>query len=64
MTSSELPVGEIGTVYFGGEQAVFHYHQEDEKTAGAYSKEGWATTGDVGYLDEDGFLYLTDAKIS
>ena len=58
----ELPTGEIGTIYFSGDQATFEYHNEPEKTAGAYNEKGWATTGDIGYLDEDGFLYLTDRK--
>lgn len=58
----ELPTGEIGTIYFSGPQATFEYHNEAEKTAGAYNDRGWATTGDIGYMDEDGFLYLTDRK--
>ena len=59
---NELPTGEIGTIYFGGQASRFTYHNEPEKTAGAYNEKGWATTNDVGYMDEDGFLYLTDRK--
>ena len=57
----EVPVGEEGTIYFESD-AQFEYHGDPEKTASSRLANGWSTLGDVGRLDEDGFLYLTDRK--
>ncbi len=61
----EVPAGEPGTVYFEGEAAAtFEYHNDPDKTQDSRDPKGrgWSTLGDVGYLDDDAFLYLTDRK--
>lgn len=58
---TELPPGEVGQVWFSGGRS-FEYHGDPEKTAAAFNDLGWSTLGDLGHLDEDGYLYLSDRR--
>jgi long-chain acyl-CoA synthetase len=57
----ELPPGQAGIVYFAGGRP-FEYHNDPDKTASITNEKGWRTLGDIGCLDEDGYLYLTDRQ--
>jgi acyl-CoA synthetase (AMP-forming)/AMP-acid ligase II len=57
----ELPVDRTGTIWFESERR-FEYHNDPDKTAEAHDARGWSTLGDIGRVDIDGYVYLTDRR--
>ncbi|MDT5357594.1 MAG: long-chain acyl-CoA synthetase [Mycobacterium sp.] len=57
----ELRPGQPGEIYYEGGHS-FTYLKDEAKTSAAHDTHGWVTVGDIGYLDDDGYLYLTDRR--
>ena len=63
-TGDECPPNTSGQIYFKSLMGSdFEYHNAPEKTAAAHSGDGYGTLGDIGYVDDDGFVFLSDRKI-
>ncbi|MGG1661829.1 long-chain-fatty-acid--CoA ligase [Brevibacillus sp. NRS-1366] len=60
-TGEELPQGEVGELAVKGPQVMRGYWNRPEETAAAL-KDGWLLTGDMGYMDENGYFYIVDRK--
>src|SRR5690625_420104 len=60
-TLEEVELGEVGEIAVKGPQVMIGYWNNEEETEEAL-KDGWLLTGDLGYMDEEGFFYVVDRK--
>ncbi|KFI44108.1 AMP-dependent synthetase/ligase [Bifidobacterium biavatii] len=60
--SFKIRIAEDGEIQVGGPVVFHRYHKNDEATESAFTPDGWHATGDLGRLDDDGFLYITGRK--
>ena len=60
-TGEKLPPNEIGELAVRGPQVMKGYWNRPEETEAVF-KDGWLLTGDLGYMDEDGYFYIVDRK--
>ena len=58
----EVPTGEPGEIYAKGPQVMREYWNRPEETQKVFTSDGWFKTGDVGVMDEDGFVKIVDRK--
>jgi len=59
--ASEMPVGEVGEIIISGPQVMMGYYKKPDETA-AILRDGWIFTGDLGFMDEDGYISVVDRK--
>jgi long-chain acyl-CoA synthetase len=59
---NELPIGEQGEICIRGPQVMQGYWKRAKETSNVLSNEGWLHTGDIGFMDEDGFVQIVDRK--
>ncbi|KAM0749660.1 long-chain-fatty-acid-CoA ligase [Meredithblackwellia eburnea MCA 4105] len=56
----ELPLGETGEIYLKGPNVAEGYWMDEKATKGAFLEDGWFASGDLGHMDSDGFLFISD----
>ncbi|MGB4268645.1 MAG: long-chain fatty acid--CoA ligase [Spirochaetota bacterium] len=60
--TKEVPIGKPGEMLFRGPQVTQGYHNKPEETKKAFTKDGFLKSGDIAYMDKDGYFFVVDRK--